>query len=61
MKSEWLITNATAVGFPPGQNVQFFGWLCHFLWIWGTFVVEEPVYDLEPVWYLLWGLNMNWA
>ena len=48
MKTEWLVTNMTAIGFPARAESEFFGVVLDVFWpIRAAFVVGEPLCELE--------------
>ena len=47
MKTEWLVTNMTAIGFPARAESELFWVILDVFWlIWAAFVVGEPLSDL---------------
>ena len=48
MKTEWLVTNVTAIGFPASAESELFWVILDLFWlIRAAFVVGEPLCELE--------------
>ena len=47
MKTEWLVADVTAVGYPSRAEYDILEMIFDFFWsIWATFVIGEPLFDI---------------